>query len=356
MPNFGRNWLNASWRKKAEMPDDLALRFIGEPVVVVDDGQHNAFTDLVSWHGYLWLVYVSSPSHFSSQHSRVVLLRSKDARIWEEAARFDGQGEDIRDPKLASMGEHLVIYVLLNRSFDPRPYRTVRSWSSDGKTWSPFSSVLPVGWLLGHPKASPTGEWYAPAHNIKLGSVQLFRSRDGLSWEPHAMITHMQGADETAIEFLPDGRLFAVTRVEAGGGIFGTSKAGTLLSVSKPPYQSWTPSGLSSLTRLDGPALYRIGEKIYALGRYQPHVTHPLGGSGSIFSRKRTSIFCVGDGDLTWLVDLPSAGDTAYPGVAAWDGKIVISYYTSDPRRDPPWILGMLNPTSVRVVILTGDL
>jgi hypothetical protein len=64
----------------------------------------------------------------------------------------------------------------------------------------------------------------------------------------------------------------------------------------------------------------------------------------------------VDNADLVWLADLPSAGDTAYAGVASWNQKIVISYYTSAPHRDISWIAGMLAPTSVRVAILEGSL
>jgi hypothetical protein len=189
-----------------------------------------------------------------------------------------------------------------------------------------------------------------------MGAVQLFSSQDGLDWKSHAVITNRQGADETAIEFLPDGRLLAVTRVEAGSGLFGHAQAGTLLSVADPPYRSWTALGSSRVTRLDGPALFSVGEKVYAVGRHQPHVSGPFHRLGSIVSRKRTSIFRVENADLVWLADLPSAGDTAYAGVTVWDQKIVISYYTSDPRRDVPWIFGMLAPTAVRVAIIEGGL
>jgi hypothetical protein len=337
------------------MLKNSALRFPIESRTVVEDGLHNAFTDLIVWQGSLWLVYVSSPSHFANTKSRIVLLHSVDGQVWQAVARF-GNGEDIRDPKLAVVNGRLVVYALLNRTFDPRPYRTVYSVSADGQTWSPLAPAGPEGWLLGRPKISPAGDWYAPAHNIDLGAVRLFSSQDGLVWKSHAIITNRQGADETAIEFFPDGRLLAVTRIEAGGGLFGHSQAGTLLSVAEPPYRSWTVLGFSRATRLDGPALFTIGGQVYAVGRHQPRIAGPFNWPGSIVSHKRTSIFRVEESNLTWLSDLPSAGDTAYAGVALWNQKIIISYYTSDPRRDVSWIAGMLAPTSVRVVILEGGL
>ena len=325
-----------------------------ESWTVVDDGRHNAFTDLVYWRGGFWLAFVSSPSHFASRRSRIVLLHSPDARLWKELARFDGRGEDIRDPKLAVVNDRLLLLALLNRAFDPLPYQTVCAASADGLIWSELVPAVPPGWLLGRPKPSLNGAWYAPAHNLKTSTVQLFATQDGLAWKACATITSDQGADETAVEFLPDGRLLAVTRSEAGGGVFGHPQAGTLLSAAEPPYEKWTALNSSRPARLDSPALFTHQGEVYAVGRSQPHISGPFEWQGSAFSRKRTSLYRVsvpGEG-LTHLADLPSAGDTAYAGVVTLNGQAYISYYTSPLRADPAWLVGMLFPTSIRMAIL----
>jgi hypothetical protein len=356
MLNCAQNWLTARQSRKAEMTGTVGFSVRIESWTVVDDGMHNAFTDLVAWQGQLWLAYSSSPSHFASKRSRIMLLRSKDAHTWEKAACFDGHGEDIRDPKLAVIHGRLTIFALLNRAFDPRPYRTMYSSSPDGYAWIPLAPAGKEGWLLGQPKRSPSGDWYAPAHNISLSAVELVKLDDDASWQSHASITNGRGADETAIEFQRDGSLLAVTRLEAGGGLFGHAQAGTLLRVAQPPYQTWITRDTCRTTRLDGPALFTHNGQVYAVGRFQPRISGPFGWSGSIFSRKRTAIFRVNETDLEWLADLPSAGDTSYAGVTAWNGKVYISYYTSRPERDIPWIMGMAAPTSIRIAILEGDL
>jgi hypothetical protein len=320
---------------------------------VVNDGRHNAFTDLITWRGELWLAYVSSPSHFANRQSRVVLLHSPDGRTWKDAVRFDGRGQDIRDPKLAVIHDRLTVYALLNRSFDPLPYKTVRADSADGENWSALVDAGPEGWLLGKPKSRDGQTWYTPAHHLKKGAAQLLHSIDGVNWEPVSMLREGGGADESAIEFLPDGRLQAVTRIEAGG-LFGSEQTGTLISVAEPPYTKWTQS-LSTLTRLDGPTLFSVEGKCYAVGRYQPNTKGWLQGMGSILARKRTSLFRLDSSSLAHLADLPSAGDTAYAGVAILSGNIFISYYTNDPRRDVSWIAGMLSPTMVRVACLLPE-
>jgi hypothetical protein len=326
-----------------------------ETSVVVDDGFHNAFTDLLVWRGDLWLVYVASPSHFASPRSRLILLRSTDAKEWHTMANFNGSGEDIRDPKLAVIHDRLTLFALLNRKFDPLPYKTICSDSGDGVNWSPFALVGAEDWLFGKPKTTDEITWYAPAHNLQNGTAALWRSGGGFQWEMVAPICDYEKADETAIEILPDGQMLAVTRLEAGGGLFGSPDAGTLLSSSRPPYDHWNKMARSAVTRLDGPVLFTIEDRCYAVGRYQPRVRGPFSLQGSIFSSKRTSLFSVNESGLTWLTDLPSAGDTSYAGIATWNGRLVISYYTniSDPSREYSWIKGMFRPTCIQITQIT---
>jgi hypothetical protein len=321
---------------------------------VVDDGRHNAFTDLLYWQGWFWLAYISSPSHFASKHSRVVILKSADAKSWEKVAQQSGDGEDIRDPKLAIIHDQLMLYALLNKKFDPEPYKTIVIRSNDGINWSSLTDVTPEGWLLGRPVTHDQETWFAPAHHIDHGTAILLRSSDGVHWDTHGIIQGGDRADETAILFLPDSQMAAVSRVEAGGGIFGHPDAGTQISCASAPYQSWTSLGRSKVTRLDGPALLQHNARVYAIGRRQLEVKGPLQWQGSALGRKRCAIFRVDKnaGELIHLLDLPSAGDTSYPGAVLVEDKLFISYYTNDIHKDPLWVIGMLRPTRIQMAMI----
>ncbi len=329
--------------------------------VIVDDGAHNAFTDLVFWHGCFWLAYVSSPSHFASRKSRVVLLRSDDAHDWRKTKEFAAAGQDIRDPKLGMIGGQLFLFALLNRKFDPQPYATIVARSDDGLVWGEFEAMKPEGWLLGRPIL--VGEaWYAAAHRIDQGRAVLMKSSTGLDWEITSVIheahgAHEERADETAVHLLEDGGMLAVTRLEAGSGIFGSSRAGTLVSTSASPFSTWTALAKSSLTRLDGPNVFGVGARVFAVGRRQTRVSGPFQGQGSAFGKKRTALFLVQEhsGELVHLTDFPSSGDCSYAGVAIAAGKVVISYYSNDPRRDHPWMVGMFMPTRILVAVLDSS-
>jgi hypothetical protein len=103
------------------------------------------------------------------------------------------------------------------------------------------------------------------------------------------------------------------------------------------------------VTRLDGPYLFRLGDTVYAVARYQPGRRGFLTRLGGALSRKRTSIFRVEPDRLVRLSDLPSAGDTSYAGVVVRDDALWIDYYSSRIDRDFPWLLGMFLATDVRM-------
>jgi len=344
----GASLVYATLRPNNTRPD-LSLPLT--TTVVVNDGLHNAFTDLVVWREALWMAFIASPSHFASRRSRVVVMRSLDGRQWQECARLDGNGEDIRDPKLAVVQNQLFLYALHNKSYDPQPYQTICSHSQDGANWHPLEFVHPGGWLLGKPKSLDGATWYVPAHRIGDRRVVLLRSQSPTSWDIQATIHQGEQVDETAIEILPDGRMVAVTRLEVGASLFGHPECATLISEAYPPYQTWKLITRSRVTRLDGPCLFQYNGRLLAVGRYQPQPGAPFHLQGSVLSRKRTSLFLVGDHELglMHLFNLPACGDTAYAGAVQHNGMLYLSYYTSDTGKDYPWIMGMFYPTRINI-------
>ena len=322
---------------------------------VVKDEQHNSNTDLIRWGSYFYLVHAISPFHFANTHCQLVLRRSPDARTWKTLAHISSPGEDIRDPKLAVIHDRLYLYALVNNSFDPEPYTTVYTCSQDGGvTWLPLTRLEHEGWLFWKPKTIDGLTWYAAAYWHEHGKSALFSSTDGVNWQFISAI-YEQGHrnDETDIEFLPDGSMLVTARLEGDfreggyGMFFGHPAGGTLIASAVPPYMHFDSRAISPLTRLDGPALFTYAGRVFAVGRLQPELSEPFKRQGSIIARKRTAIFEVKIDRLVWLSDVPSAGDTAYAGVALHNGFLYFSYYTSPIRRDYPWIVGMFNPTAI---------
>ncbi len=315
----------------------------------VADGLHNSNTDLIFWRDHFYLVHAASPFHLGSKRCRLVVRRSRDARGWETIAERKIPGEDIRDPKFATIGDRLFLYALPNRGLRAMPYGTVYAISDDGVHWSAFEKIDHPGWLFWRPKTYDGLNWYVGAYWHRHGKSILLTSTDGIHWSIVSEIYHGEGNDETDIEFLPDGRLLATGRLEVTpDNPWGNPNASTLIAVASPPYTEWRYAK-SQVTRLDGPALFRYDGRIFAVARYQPGARGRYTKLGSVFSRKRTSLFLVEENRLVYLSDLPSAGDTSYAGVVLRDGYLYASYYTSNIGRDYPWLVGMLVRSDIRV-------
>lgn len=341
------------WRpNRAQVDPRLAL----EHWDAVADGLHNSNTDMLLWQGDFLLVHDARPYHFGSPDARIVVRRSKDGRHFEELARLEVPGKDIRDPKLAVIGGRLFLYALPNSGKMATPEGTVLSTSDDGVHWTPFEPIEPAGWLFWRPKSNDGGQtWYVPAYWHAHGRSILLRSTDGRRWEQVSVIHEGDGNDETDIEFLPDGRLLATTRLEVTPDtILGNYDGRTGLHVAAPPYTEWS-SRESRVTRLDGPNLFAIDGQVFAVARYQPDPNGLLTRMGGILSRKRTAIYRVEPDRLVRLTDLPSSSDTSYAGVAIRDGFLFTDYYTSRIDRDWPWLFGMPLRTDIRMAKIPLD-
>lgn len=324
---------------------------------IASNGQHNSNTDMISWNGETYLAYVTSPYHFSNEASTIHIKHSSDfGRTWTEDSTFNPDGNDIRDPKFLIVGKRLFLYALDNNAFNPEPYQSVYSYSEDGKDWSPLEVVPDMdGWLFWRPKTQDGVTFYNAVYWYHHGRSALIKSTDGIHWEIVSIINEGERNDETEIIFLPDGRLLATARLEYDEssleGALGDPRGSTLITVSAPPYTTWTERTQSLVTRLDGPYLFLYHDRVYVIGRYQPDLGHsgPLTPQGSALARKRTALYEVREDGLIHITDLPSSGDTSYVGLVLDGDTAYASYYTSPIDHDFAWIMGMFLPTSVRM-------
>jgi hypothetical protein len=111
-----------------------------------------------------------------------------------------------------------------------------------------------------------------------------------------------------------------------------------------PPYARFDcPQELTG-QRLDGPVAFFHGDRLFVVAR--KHLPTD--------DAKRTALFELGGtlegGPLTIreLGELPSAGDTAYAGVAEIDAdRSLVTWYSSDLAADAPWVLAVLLPSDI---------
>jgi hypothetical protein len=307
--------------------------------VILDDGVHNGFPDLIYWQRSFYLAFRVAKSHLD-HHSSIKIFRSSDAKKWEPIAQMGFENEDLRDPKFALINGELFLYVLKNKDLGEMPYTTIFSTSKDGVNWSQWCDVSPANWVFWRPKTNDGRLWYVAADDRKMKQSALFSSIDGINWDKISTIYSGEFHAEIELAFLANKDILSTVRVE---GIEGHPR--TIIAHASYPYKTW---GLASsyLTRLDGAASFAYHGQVFSAGRFEPK---PISRMGNFLNKKRTSLFLVQPNEIIWLSDLPSSGDTGYASVVVLENTAFVVYYTSDPHKDNPWIIGQFNPTQIRM-------
>src|SRR5262249_23559349 len=65
-----------------------------------DRAPHNAFTDLIRWHGRWYCTFREADGHVGGD-GKLRVLTSADGAVWEAVALVAEEGIDLRDPKLS---------------------------------------------------------------------------------------------------------------------------------------------------------------------------------------------------------------------------------------------------------------
>jgi hypothetical protein len=314
--------------------------------------KHNENTDLIVWHGEVWLVHRTAESQMLGPNSSLHVYRYANGAFVETARIPAPSDRDIRDPHFYVVGDELRIKALARLpvvSLRDSDVDTVALGASttDGVTFTPFSEIGPHGWSFWRLKQSPAGEWLTAAYEDGDRSVVLYRSTDGASFSAGATIYDIaaQTPLETELTFLPSGRLMALVRTDGvDAEITGDGAVRTVVCWADAPYASFSCPQTLDGVRLDGPLTFFWHDRLLSIARKH------LGADG----RKRTALYEVGGtlegGPLTikeWG-ELPSAADTSYAGAAELpDGRIVATWYSGDVPSDDTWLLGMYAATDI---------
>jgi len=138
----------------------------------------------------------------------------------------------------------------------------------------------------------------------------MLESDDGLIWRKREFFQLLEG-DETAFEFEPDGSVIAIGR---------RGNANAQLLRSQPPYQDWDRRDLDRY--IGGPLIARWGDRWVVGGR------KTIGDSAP-----KTSMYWLVDDTLHEFAELPSGGDTSYPGfIELSPTQAMMSWYSSHEK------------------------
>jgi hypothetical protein len=296
---------------------------------VFDNGEHNAFTDLIRWQGEYWLTFRSCPDgHMVHPTSSILVLSSDDTQQWEAVHRFSVPKRDTRDPHFLAFQDKLFVYTgtwyssdgtLPRNQYDLNKHLGYAAWTTDGQTWNgPRFLEGTYGHYIWRAATHEGKAYLCGRRNRDFAQVSgerdlvqsaMLESDDGLVWRFHSLFQENRG-DETAFLFEGDGSLLAISR--------SGSRPAQLVQ-SKPPYSEWTRKDLTQY--IGGPLLARWGDRWL------------VGGRRNTSSGPKTALYWLVNGQLHEIAQLPSGGDNSYPGFVAFSPtRGVVSWYSSHER------------------------
>jgi hypothetical protein len=275
-----------------------------------DDAKHSAFTDLIRFKGK-WLCCFREATTHGSKDGEIRIIESSDGNKWVSVGHVVEKETDLRDPKLSidPSGRLVLIMGGSRHRGDAYVTRSPRiSFSSDSRTWTVPQKLLAedhwlwrITWHDGIAySVSKLGEGRDPRRGM------LYKSTDCIDWEyitEFRLPDNTWNASETTLRFMPDGEMIALTRPEWIGR-------------SQPPYTDW--KWTKTAHRMGGPNFIRLPNgQLWAGARlYLP------GGS-------KTGLIRMTPTSYEPILQLPSGGDTSYPGMVWHEGILWMSYYSS---------------------------
>lgn len=297
-----------------------------EVTKIWDQGLHNAFTDLLRFNNAFYCTFREGTTHVKGWDGKARVLKSTDGKKWSSVALLEMNGRDVRDPKLSITPDNKIMVLMdleaneNGKVISRKPYVSYSDKSGDNfslpkesgvdekvASWSDW--VWRVTWHNGMGYAIN----YQPG-----GTAYLLKTKDGTQFENVSKIDIDGQPNESTIQFDKNGKMYVLIRREQ------KDKMG-VLAISNPPYQDWTFNHMSQ--RVGGPNFIFLNDTTLCIGSrlYPPE---DAAGTGN---KKHLSAVFISDlkGKINKIIELPSGGDTSYPGLVVYDGKLWYSYYSS---------------------------
>ena len=316
--------------------------------------------DLVEFNGKYYCAFRTAPTHFASKKTKLFIISSADFITWKYETAFFVNA-DMREPRFAVFKDKLHFYFFEGGTkmfkFEPKHIWTSilqdSGWSKKIKTnldgfvnwrFRTYNDNLFLSAYYGV-------NIYNDAHHANL---RLFTSDDGIHFNPVSEKPQIdtKGAEEGEFIFDKQGNIWATVRLEGSGSY--------LCFASKDSIDKWTKK--FSKLKYDSALLFSKDDNIYLISR-----KHLKGNATEAefpdkkqrrknliqysFSKKVTALFKINKDklEIEHVMDFPSTGDTAFPGIAPKnDSTFYLLNYSSDiHKRDKIWIGGQLGKTFI---------
>ena len=297
---------------------------------------HNAFTDIIRWNGAFYCSFREGDGHIPIEkgnvgNGKIRIIRSVDGENWESAALLSTSGIDLRDPKMAVMPDGRLMFNCGGSDYSDglQEWFTHVAFSKNGVNWTAPKRVKGIpgdNWFFRITWHNQEG--YVAANICKsdpaTGQVIinnrqliLYKTRDGLNYEPvSGDIGAVSAACEATLRF-KQGKMFALVRRENA-----KIQDGFLL-ITEEPYQKIANRHIYHT--INGPNMFSIDENTWLVGTRETEWDRADGKPGT-----GTVLLLMDDlGNFRRIYELPSGGDTSYPGFVVHDNQLWISYYSS---------------------------
>ena len=293
------------------------------------EAPHNAFGDLLRHNGRWWCVFREGAGHIptkedGSTDGRVRVLTSRNGSDWKSTALIAAPGIDLRDPHISVTADGRLMVVAGGSRYKGSTYlgrRPQVAFSKDGVTWSAPQGVLAEGewlWRVTWHKGRAWGVTRYGSSGKEVANnprrADLVTSNDGIEWTRVAPF-QIPGPDETALRFLDDDTMVALTRRRTVEELNPVAWIGH----AKPPYTEW--QWAPAAVHVGGPNFIVLPDgRMVAGGRFYKDAAHKEARTG------------IGEMTLTGYkptLELPSNGDSSYPGFVWFQKRLWMLYYSS---------------------------
>ncbi len=361
--------------------DDLQGGLISYTRVVPSDGlpdsielkNANNNLDVVRHEGRVFLAFRTARNHFADKNAIVHVVSSADEQSWDFESSFT-MGTDLREPRLLSFDGMLFLYISLlgENALDFEPQGLVVTQYNGPEDWTETQNILDdnfIAWRTKTIDGVPYMLAYTGGESVydpEGGAMEVhwLTTEDGYEWEPVVPgqpVVMEGGCSETDFEFLDNGDLVAVCRNEKGDEDGWGSK---ICRAPANDLGAW--ECVPDKKKYDSPLVFKHNSEIYLIGRRNLNINghYDLGWNHLPEAirflmyeldywthQKRTTLWRVDPTALSvkFIVDLPSRGDTCFPGLIKLDDSSYAVYNYSSPLTGPDliWVKGQLGPTYI---------
>ena len=350
----------------------------GFPAGVAAQASNNNL-DIVHHEDRLFFAWRTGPSHFASPDVWLYVVSRAPGGAWEFEASFHHQ-TDLREPRFLAWSGSLWLY-FAELGDNPSQFEPGQAFVSERNgpgDWTDEAPIHEAGFIPWRTKVIddvPYMLGYVGGENIyTLGEdavpdpvdVHFLTTTDGYAWSPVSggqPVVHSGGGSETDVGVLEDGTLVAVMRNELGDPNGFGSK---ICRAEAGSWGSWRCS--YDPRKYDSPLVFTFDDRVFLIARRNVTETgnYDLGRTDLTQTQKyfdyqtdywakakRCAVWEVDSQDLTvqWLFDLPSAGDTCFPGVVPFgeeDAFLVYNYSSPiDGDLDISWLQGQTATTNI---------